>query len=357
MDETTMRIMQVLSRNLGNPISINELTRKVRDYYGTAYYANIYRKLQTLSKEGSIKLNTLGRSSIVSLNFANYLMLDLLASMELQRKQELLKKTSLSRMLLMGLEEQLRDLHFIKSASLINPERNFKLNRAELLILIYGLEGTHPLEEVKIIQRRIKDLETTHNVKTDALVLTSDEFLGFLASEEINPVKEVLSNEITFLSPHAFWTEISNASRKGFRIKFESKETHPAKIPEKNLVYNFTRLGYREIGPELRECQKICIEYIITAIMLQGDARRIQAIPIILAKNKAAYSLLIFLAQKYGLSDRLLGSLKILNKIKPTRETELAVETLESMKTREIKPTRTEVESVEKKMRLYGVIR
>ncbi len=357
MDQTTIRIMQVLSSNLGNPISINELTRRIRESYGTAYYANIYRKLQQLSKQHNVKLSRLGRSSIASLNLQNYLVLDVLASIELQRKQEHLKKRSLSQILLQNLEERLEDFHFIKSASLINPEKNFKLNRAELLILIYDLKETHPLEEAKTILREIQNLQNTHNIKLDSLVLTRSEFLDFLASQEINPVKEMLSNGITFHSPHALWAEVSNAIRNGLSIRFESKETHPSKISEKDLAYNLARFGYREIGPELRAGQDICIEYVIIAIMMQGDARRIQAIPIILAKNKATYSLLIFLAQKYNMADRLLGLLRTLNRIKPRRETELAVGILESMVTKEVKLTRTEEESVEKKMRLYGVIR
>lgn len=36
MDETTFRILDTLSRELGRPPSINELTRKIETLHGTA---------------------------------------------------------------------------------------------------------------------------------------------------------------------------------------------------------------------------------------------------------------------------------------------------------------------------------
>lgn len=67
-----------------------------------------------------------------------------------------------------------------------------------------------------------------------------------------------------------------------------------------------------------------------------------------------SYGLLIFLAQKYGLSGRLLGLLKALNEINPTRGTKSAIEIFEASGTKEIKAAK---KSIEQKMRLYNAIR
>jgi hypothetical protein len=95
------------------------------------------------------------------------------------------------------------------------------------------------------------------------------------------------------------------------------------------------------------------VEYIITAIMTSNDARRINGIPVMLAKNKAKYSLLIFLSLKHGLEGRLLGILRTLDMIKPTRPNEMAIRILESLKAVEIQP---DVKSIQENMRLYSAV-
>ena len=60
MDETTFRILDTLSSGLGSPVSINELTKKINERYGTAYYANIYEKAQRLVKRGIIGITRTG---------------------------------------------------------------------------------------------------------------------------------------------------------------------------------------------------------------------------------------------------------------------------------------------------------
>jgi hypothetical protein len=163
----------------------------------------------------------------------------------------------------------------------------------------------------------------------------------------------MLSNKIAFHAPQAFWAEIAAALSRRYKIRLRNTETNPAKIAEKDLIFNLNRFGYRELGPEITEREKICIEYIITSILMKGDARRINAIPAILSKNKANYNLLTFLSQKYGLSSRLLGLLKAMNKIKPQEKTALAINILEELATKEIK---ADEESVARNMRSHNAV-
>ena len=76
-----------------------------------------------------------------------------------------------------------------------------------------------------------------------------------------------------------------------------------------------------------------------------------EAIPVILAKNRPNYGLLIFLSQKYSLSGRVLGLLEALNNVKPAEEVEETIKILKSTNTRTVK---TNLESIRKKMRLYN---
>jgi Fe2+ or Zn2+ uptake regulation protein len=354
MDQTTFRILDMLWKETGRPVSIHELTSRIRESHGTAYYANIYHKIRELTKEGTITLTKVGRSSIANLNFANYLLIDLLTELELKRKHDLLTKSKELQMLFKDAEERYDEIRSIESISAINAERNLKLNRAELLVLLHDSKDNNLHRKIIDIYAIARDLQALHNIKLDPIILTTGAFFDLLTSDEINPLREMLSSKITFHSPQGFWAHIAAALARGYRIKLLETDTNPAKIHEKDLIFNLARLGYKETGLEIREGEKICIEYIIASMLMKEDARRIDAIPILLVKNKTSYSLLIFLSQKYRLSARLLGLLRALIKIKPMRETAVAIEILETSGTKEI---RADEKSIEQKMRLYNAIR
>ncbi len=309
MDDTTYRILDTLWKETGRPVSIHELTSRIRRSHGTAYYSNIYEKAHALAGEGMITLTTAGRSSLASLNFANYLLIDLLTELELRRKHDLLAESRELQMLFKDAEERCEDIRSIESISAINAERNLKLNRAELLFLLHDPKGNLLQREITRLHAIARDLQALHLIKIDALILTTDEFLEFLTSDEINPLKEMLYDKITFHGPQDFWSHIAAALAKGYRIALLEAETNPAKIHEKDLTFNLARFGYKEVGPELREGQRICIEYIIASIMMKGDARRIEAIPIHAGEERGELQPDQFPFRKYGPSGRLIGLL------------------------------------------------
>lgn len=368
MDETTFRILDALSKDLGNPISINELTGRIKELHGTAYYKNIYDKIHDLRKQNILIVTEIGKSSIIKLNFNNYLLTDILTEMELKRKQDFLERKAELQMLLLGMETYFsQGFYLIGSISLANPEHNMKLNRAEFLFLLAEPlrwaknekpepeeKGTAMLQsEIHGIHSIMQMLQKMHNIKTDYLILRENEFLELLKSEESNPLKEILSNKIAFHSPQSFWIEIKIALTKGIQIKLEREETNPAKISEQDMIYNLSRFGYKEMGPKMSWGRDICLESIITSLLLKNDARRIEAIPAILAKNKANYNLLIFLCQKYNQLEKLLGLLRVLNKIKGSEETENAIKILEK---RKLTGKKYDGKIIKQKMRLYGAI-
>lgn len=343
MDETSFKILDTKVREICRPISIRELTKKIQELHGAAYYANIYKALHNMATHGSITLTRAGRSLLIALNFGNYLTVDLLTEMELERKRRLLARRPSLLMLLAEIDRRFSD--HVRSLSLINPEKNARLNRAELLLLFQN-SG-----DKDMIHRAMQTLQRVYNMKIDCLILSRNEFLELAKGDERTPLQEMLYNEITFLAPQAFWSEIRNAIVHGMQIKTLGDEINPAKISEKDLVYNLARFGYREFGSEIRRGENICIEYIITAILMEGDARRIDAIPIILAKSRANYNLLIFLSQKYGRSGRLLGLLRALNKVRPAEETYEAIKDLETIGAKVVK---VNADSIKEKMRLYN---
>jgi hypothetical protein len=145
---------------------------------------------------------------------------------------------------------------------------------------------------------------------------------------------------------------IKVAAERNIPVRAEEKEISPAKISEQDLVYNLARFGYKEMGTQMPAHRRdICIEYIATALIAQGDARRIEAVPVILAKNSVNFDILFFLSQKYRLSERMLGLLKILQEAVPRKDSEAVIKAMEAMKIKEIPADR---ESILEKMRLYN---
>lgn len=348
MDTLTLRIIDTISSNLGDSLSINQLTERIKDTYGNAYYPNIYRKLQLLKNEGMLNLSLIGRSSIIKLNFQNYLLTSFLAEMEIEKEMEFLKKRQDLHDFLEEMEKSLNDTCAIKSISSINPKMNIKLNRIELLFLLRKASAYH--DETLRLYREMNRLQNKHNLRIDSLILDEDDFSSLIRSNEINPLREALTNKIAFFCPQAFWSEIRRIAEET-EIRTIRKETKPADISDLDLVYNLGRFGYKEFGLTLEQGREFCIEYLTTSLLLMGDARRLEAIPIILAKNRFRSNLLAFLSQKFGTSGKLLGLLKILQSIRPKSEIDETIEIMEALNVEEIS---ADEKSILQKMRLYN---
>ena len=119
----------MISSNMGDSLSINELTKRMKGKYGSAYYKNIYDKLQEIKNDGLLNLQPVGRSTIIKLNFDNYILMDTLSHMEIERKLEFLSNKSNLFSFLAEMDKSLSGKCCIMSISTINPLRNLKLNR------------------------------------------------------------------------------------------------------------------------------------------------------------------------------------------------------------------------------------
>ena len=350
MDTPTLRILDTLSSSIGNSLSINQFTERIKTTYGTAYYANIYQKLQELKIEGLLTLDPIGRSSNVKLNFQNYLLTDALAEMEIEKKRKLLTKRTNLLPFLTEMDQAFKDTCAIKSISAINPAKSLKLNRIELLILMAETQDYHT--ETAELFREMQKLQNKHNLKIDSLILKKTDFQELSISDEINPVREALSEKIIFFGPQAFWSQIKEIAEKT-EIKASRTETKPANIPDSDLAYNLNRFGYRELGRPIDQGQQICIEYITTALLLQDDARLQDAAAVILAKNSFKSNVLAFLSQKFATAGKLLGMLKILKETKHMHEISQTIDLLNALNTEELPADK---EGILQKMRLYNVL-
>ena len=140
-------------------------------------------------------------------------------------------------------------------------------------------------------------LQKKHNLKINNLIIDRKDFCDLLTTDEINPLREALSGKITFSCPQAFWSEIKEISERS-EIRTLGSETKPLNISELDLMYNLNRFGYKEIGLQFAQGKRFCIEYIITSILLKDDARRTEAIAVILCKEQVQEYHTIFFKSK-----------------------------------------------------------
>ncbi|MHB8602610.1 MAG: hypothetical protein ACYC6W_10305 [Nitrosotalea sp.] len=358
MNELEHRILDILSREIGNPMSISGLAKKIQNVFGSGDYKNINVAINNMHKNKLINLEQSGKSYITSLNFENYFLIDLLAEMELGRKQNFLTDRQELQMLMLEIDTYLRPIPLLRSITMVNPERNSRLNRIELVINMGKTDDIKLINENTLAIHLIIDtLQKMHNIKIDCMIIHYNIFLNLLKANEANPIREMMYDKIVIFNPQYFWSEIRDTIQNGIKVITEEIETSPAKISESDRVYGLARFGYKEIGPQIKQGKMICIEYIIASLFFHKDVRRREAIPIILAKNidKIDYDILLFLAHKYKFEGKMLGILKSLRNIIPHGD--LLGNSIRLLEATRIEETKADSKAMREKLRLYNVIR
>lgn len=287
MDSTTFRILDTLSRDPGRRQSINGLVREIKELGYSAYYKNIYNKIQKLKEEGLLLVKKTGNISLVSLNLTSLQLIDQLMIMELEKKKQILQEYPQEEEFIRGLES----IHEggLLSTALIRPQRNIKLNAAEVLYLTVNEEAESLLTHSKKLARR-------HNKAVYPLILREQEFQEMLQTREKNQVKELLKDKTVLVNPTLFWKTVSRTRPQ----EAEEGELDPGKIGVERLYYNLSRFGYTAFTTRPQEkTGETNIETLVMACLLAGDARLAEAVAVLLAKNRVNYRLLLYLALKH----------------------------------------------------------
>lgn len=350
MDKATIRILNMISSNIGDSLSINQLTERIKVTYGSAYYANVYEKLQELKREGLLNLEPIGRSSSVNLNFGNYLLIDTLSDMELEKKLEFLSNRVNLFPFFIEIDKILGQSGWIRSIISINPLKNIKLNRIELLFLIS--ETPDYLNQTVELFKEMQKLQRKYNLKINSLILDKQDFVDLLTSDDVDPIREALNQQITLYNPQAFWSQIKEIAEKK-KIQTIHSEVKPLNIPDSDLTFNLNRFGYSEFGAFFTQGTKFCIEYIVISLLLREEARGIDAVAVILAKNNFNSNLLVFLSQKYEVSPKLLGILNVLLQTNPKPEVDNTVKILKAINPQELPADEA---SIKQKLELYNAL-
>lgn len=313
MRDADHRTLDVLSREIGRPLSIRGLAERIRRAYGAAHYASVHRSVRDLAREGVVAAAQCGRSVSPSLDLSSPLAADRMAQVELENKASFLARREDWQEAVGRLTEALGALPGVGSAAMVRPEEHARLNRMELLVVLRQGAG----EAAAGARDAARQVGRACNVRVDALALGSGALGRLLCSGEANLAREALSCKTVILRPQEFWMQLARLWREGARIASHGR-IDPTEISGADMAHNLNRFGYQEMGTAAPRGTDIGVEYVVTSILVQGTARQVSAIPVMLAKcRRIDYGLLAFMAEKYAVMERLLPYLKILLEARP----------------------------------------
>ena len=315
MNKEEIKILSYLSDNLGNGGNILEMLKGIKKKYGTTYYPNIYNTTKKLEKKGIIKINTEGKNRLIALEIKNPLSIYYISEVENYKATQIkIPKELLSDIL------YLPEKFGIFSICTLETEKYLKLNRIEMLFLIKGHD-----EDVKLI-KLLSELESNYNIKIDPIILTLDEFLKIMKSDELSPLKDLILNKIILYNSNGFWTLISHYN---IDSKYKKLGKYPQDITRKELAYNYSRFGYK-LNEQIEPSDKISIETIIFSMSISDEKRLEYGAIVLLKKNieKINWAYLFYMYKRYdelGKLKSILLSLKSIEKLKANHSIELYI--------------------------------
>lgn len=300
MNEHEFRVLDALVRNPDGRMSINELDRWVsRRYNLRKAYKNTRHTVLRLRLENVLSTKSRGKSTMTGLNFGSPLLAGELAIFEIEKKRRFLTANPDFNGVLWELEKKLDAV--ADFAILSDPERSRITGSWDALLAV---------RDESAADRVVGNFEKMHNIRINQLVLMPREFESSMTSEEGNPAKAFLAGErMVLLNPERFWRTVCSMKERGLEIKLENLP-NPTKLKDEAILANMSIFGYPLRSPSAKKpseagLEKIALESLIAAIVFKGgDARLIEAIPILLAKNPVNQRYLFFMAKKYGMINK-----------------------------------------------------
>lgn len=312
LNDAALRILDVLAMNLGRPFSIRELNGQMSSKSKKSYYANTHKQVGELKGKQFLTLTRIGHSSSIELNFSSSELTGALAQMELQKASKLFQDHRLTQFR-KNLDELFLETPFVGAACIIESAQALALNKIELLFIIRphtqesNANPLQPLpqaeEQRALLGEKMRSLAAKTSLRIDFLALTAQEFLNELFSPQANPVKALARTEVCVFNPGFYWMLIAAGKAQGRQLFFDETPADARKIERQDVLPAFERHGYQEFGAATMRLPGYSIETAIAAALILEDARLLEAIPIILAKDenkRINYALLEYLARKHG---------------------------------------------------------
>ena len=217
IDEMRLKIVETISKTPFEDFTIEKIKESIDE---KTNYPTIYRKVDSLIKEGILSKSMYGMASQIKINLKNEKTISLLSLIETKKFELFFSK--LKGTLAASIREitkDTRNIHEFKCVLIFGsyakgtPTRESDI---DMLIIYEPSRFIHKegyeqyIKEIKSSMTGIIKVNESRGVaKINPIIVSSEEHKEMIANKEINVAKETLINHLILKGYSAYWREIS----------------------------------------------------------------------------------------------------------------------------------------------------
>ena len=200
--QTLLKIVRLMRIELDNGLTILKISKKLKIGYRPAY-----NHINSMEKEGIIKIIKVGNAKQCFLNLGNAKCRHLLEEADALKKEEIYRenkkiKAVIESLILKLTKEFISDIHSIVLFGSYAKGNATKASDVDLLFIVTDLKNKQLREG---IERESASYQYSHNLKVSPLITDINEFKKMLRSEELNVGKEAREYGISLYGYEMFW--------------------------------------------------------------------------------------------------------------------------------------------------------
>lgn len=200
--ETLLKIIGLMRKDLDKGFTILDISKRLKIGYRPAY-----NHINSMEKEGIIKIERIGNAKQCSINLNNSKCRHLLEELDSIKKEEIYIKNSKIKLIIESLISKLTkvfisDIHSIILFGSYAKKMATKSSDIDLLFIVTDLKDKQLRED---IERESASYQYSHNTKVSPIITDIDEFKKMLKAEELNVGKETKQYGISLYGSEMFW--------------------------------------------------------------------------------------------------------------------------------------------------------
>lgn len=200
--QTLLKIVGLMRKELGKGHTILEVSKKLKIGYRPAY-----NHINTMAKEGIVKISKVGNAKQCFLNLNNAKCRHLLEEMDTLKKENIYKENQRVKAVIESLISKLTkdfttEIHSIILFGSYAKGTAIKSSDIDLLFIVTDLKNKRLREN---IERESASYQYSYNLKVSPLITDVNEFKKMLKAEELNVGKEAREYGISFYGSEMFW--------------------------------------------------------------------------------------------------------------------------------------------------------
>lgn len=200
--ETLLKIMRLMRRELGKGLTILEISKQLKIGYRPAY-----NHILAMEKEKIIKIEKIGNAKQCSLNLENAKTRHILGEVDILKKEELFRENQKLKAVVESLIKKLTEqftpeIHSIILFGSYAKGTSAKASDVDLLFIVTDLKNKQLREN---IERESASYQYSHNLRISPLITDINEFKKMLKAEELNVGKEAKNYGISLYGSEMFW--------------------------------------------------------------------------------------------------------------------------------------------------------